>query len=79
MFLIVNNDGKCILVAFIGKPRWEAGWPFLSYDNEEIISKIREHLTDKFANINFSFERIITTYNINQINDIKNKVKNQMV
>jgi len=75
VFLIVIIDERRILVVFIGKPQWEAGWPFLSHDNEETISKIREHFTKKFSNVNFSFERIITTYNINQINDIKEKVK----
>lgn len=25
-------------VVFIGKPQWEAGWPYLGYNNEMCIS-----------------------------------------
>ncbi len=26
-----------IYIIFIGKPQWEAGWPYLGHDNEIII------------------------------------------
>ncbi|MFO7796954.1 MAG: hypothetical protein R6W84_12465 [Promethearchaeia archaeon] len=61
-----------IPIVFIGKPQWEAGWPYLGFDNNEFVDSITNHIQNKFPEINFLQNEIITTYNEELIEKIKN-------
>ncbi len=71
----MNRKQIQIQVVFIGKPQWEAGWPYIGYDNEELINNIMEHLTITFPDIIFHQKDIITTYNAPLVNNIKNSLE----
>ena len=67
---MTSKDIK-IQVIFIGKPQWEAGWPYLGYDNLNLINLIKEHLIEKFPNIEFNWGEMITTYDKPLVETIK--------
>jgi hypothetical protein len=64
-----------IEVVFIGKPQWEAGWPHIGYNNENLMNSIKQHFDSIFNGIIFSFEHLITTYNASLVNQIKEEIK----
>ncbi|MHA1688467.1 MAG: hypothetical protein ACTSUN_03900 [Promethearchaeota archaeon] len=64
-----------IHVIFIGKPQWEAGWPYLGHNNEITINSIISHLKEKFKNVEFSGKEFVNTYNEKSITPIKNGIK----
>ena len=63
-----------IQVIFIGKPQWEAGWPYLGYDNSKLINKIKEYLIKKFPSVAFNWGDIITFYDKVLIDRIKENI-----
>jgi len=63
-----------ILVVFISKPQWEAGWPYLGYDNDDIIKPIQNRLRENFSNIDFIWGGLITSYDHNLMTSIKNYI-----
>ncbi|MFX1596762.1 MAG: hypothetical protein ACFFBK_11945 [Promethearchaeota archaeon] len=67
-------DNIKIQVVFIGKPQWEAGWPYLGYDNLKLINKIREHLIKSFPKITFNWGNIITSYDRLLVDSIKENI-----
>jgi len=71
----MNNKDVKIEVVFIGKPQWEAGWPYLGFDNNKTIDSIRKHLNEKFNKIEFNYSEIITTYDNELVNQIKRDIK----
>ncbi len=71
---MINREIKIELI-FIGKPQWEAGWPYIGYNNESLITSIKDHLHNKFPEIKFSNSNIITTYDIKLVNEIKDAIK----
>ncbi|MFX1452931.1 MAG: hypothetical protein ACFFCM_18995 [Promethearchaeota archaeon] len=71
----MSND-ITIQVVFIGKPQWEAGWPYLGYDNQKIINEIKELLIKKFPNIVFNWGSLITTYDKPLVDNIKENIRN---
>ncbi|NHJ22718.1 MAG: hypothetical protein EAX91_17375 [Candidatus Lokiarchaeota archaeon] len=60
-----------IVVVFIGKPQWEAGWPYLGYDNNITINSVKNHLNSRFSEITFKYSEIVTTYDSELIKQIK--------
>ena len=64
-----------IEVVFIGKPQWEAGWPHIGYNNDNLINSIKEHLDSTFTGITFSYTHLITTYDGDLVNQIKEEIK----
>lgn len=64
-----------IHTVFISKPRWEVGWPYLGFDNEEFSKKTMKLLKKRFKDIEFCGGDIITKYENNQMKIIKDKVK----
>jgi hypothetical protein len=63
-----------IQVIFIGKPQWEAGWPYLGYDNTIIIKEIQDSLISSFKDAEFAWNELISTYDEKLINKIKSDV-----
>jgi hypothetical protein len=64
-----------IQVIFISKPRWEAGWPYLGFDNDNLINKLKSNLIQNFHDIEFLWsEDIVTTYNVNLVESIKKSI-----
>jgi len=61
-------------VVFIGKPQWEAGWPYLGYDNLKLITMIKDHLLEKFPTIEFNWGEMITTYDKSVVETIKENI-----
>ncbi len=64
-----------IQLIFVGKPQWEAGWPYIGYNNELLIKSVNDHLNSKFPEILFSNSDVITTYDVNLVNEIKETIK----
>jgi hypothetical protein len=60
---------------FIGKPQWEAGWPYLGYDNSKLTKEIKELLIQKFPNIAFNWGTMITSYDKLLVENIKEEIK----
>ncbi|MEM2986469.1 MAG: hypothetical protein QXV60_00005 [Nitrososphaerota archaeon] len=60
---------------FIGKPRWEGGWPYIGFDNEALIKNTLEKLREKFPNIDFLGGEMIEKYDKNLIEKIKTNIK----
>jgi len=58
----VSLNNINIQIYFIGKPQWEAGWPYLGYDSEPLKSSILDHLSKRFPDVKFNSSDIITTY-----------------
>ncbi|MFX1287537.1 MAG: hypothetical protein ACFFFY_03110 [Promethearchaeota archaeon] len=71
----MNDKNINIEVVFIGKPQWEAGWPYLGYDNDKTINSIKKDLNEKFSEIDFNYNDIITTYNSELIRQIKEDIE----
>ncbi|RLE76516.1 MAG: hypothetical protein DRJ44_03940 [Thermoprotei archaeon] len=65
-----------MLVVFISKPQWEVGWPFLGFDNDRFKAKIMEKLQDRFKDVEFIDEGVITRYQAEKLNEIKEKAEN---
>jgi hypothetical protein len=63
-----------ISIVFIGKPQWEAGWPFLGYDNKQIIESTLNFLGKRFSDIEFISHGLIGKYVQAEIDTIKNGV-----
>jgi len=70
----MNRKKIQIQVVFIGKPQWEGGWPYIGYDNKELMDNIMEHLTARFPEMIFHQNDIITTYDAQLVNKIKNNL-----
>ncbi|MBN2157245.1 MAG: hypothetical protein JW776_14465 [Candidatus Lokiarchaeota archaeon] len=58
----MTTEKKKIHVVFLGKPQWEAGWPYLGYDNDSFMRNVLSLLRQKFPHIIFTQDTIITTY-----------------
>ncbi len=63
-----------IQVVFIGKPQWEAGWPYLGYDNFKLIDEIKERLIKKFPNVAFDWGSMIISYDKVLVDNIKENI-----
>ncbi|TFG04442.1 MAG: hypothetical protein EU539_10795 [Promethearchaeota archaeon] len=61
-------------VVFIGKPQWEAGWPYIGYDNEQLTNEILNHLNETFPNLNFTHNEMIGIYDDELIKKIKDNI-----
>ncbi len=64
-----------ICIVFISKPKFEAGHPYIGFDNEEYKKFVLDKLRSKFKDIEFLDEEIITKYDSSLIEKIKNDVK----
>ena len=72
----MKNSNINIHVVFIGKPQWEAGWPYIGYDNEELMQSILHHLKKEFPDINFSNNEIVGIYDEELVKTIKKNILN---
>ena len=70
----MNNDIINLHTVFIGKPQWEAGWPYIGYDNEKLIENIINHLKQKFPLINFTYNEMIGIYEEELVKKIKENI-----
>ncbi|MGQ4876368.1 MAG: hypothetical protein ACP6IY_20080 [Promethearchaeia archaeon] len=70
----MSSNKVNIQTIFISKDQWEAGWPYLGYDNEIAKKSILEHITNKFPEIEFRSNEIITTYDEKLIEIIKEDI-----
>ncbi|TFF97022.1 MAG: hypothetical protein EU547_05480 [Promethearchaeota archaeon] len=71
----MEDDKLKIELIFIGKPQWEAGWPYIGFNNEELIENITKHLNDTFSEIIFHPNELITTYRPDLIEKIRSNLK----
>ena len=63
-------------IVFIGKPRWEGGWPYVGYDNEPIKIQILEFVNQNFPDIECNPNEMVTTYNEQIVSKIKENISN---
>nr|MDO8087449.1 hypothetical protein [Candidatus Sigynarchaeum springense] len=68
------KDKPQIHVVFIGKPQWEAGWPYLGYDPGNIQGVIMDRLGKQFPGVEFSKSDLIATFDKNLNESIKGRV-----
>ncbi|MGQ4876022.1 MAG: hypothetical protein ACP6IY_18305 [Promethearchaeia archaeon] len=71
----MSSNKVIIQTIFISKDQWEAGWPYLGYDNEIAKKSILEHITNKFPEIEFRSNEIITTYDEKLMETIKEDIR----
>ncbi len=64
-----------ICVVFISKPNFEAGHPYIGFDNENYKKTVLERLRAKFKGLEFVDEEIVTRYNPDLMRKIKDDVK----
>lgn len=64
-----------ICVVFISKPDFEAGHPYIGFDNEEYKRTVLERLRTRFRDLEFVNEETVTKYNPDQMKKIKEDVK----
>lgn len=60
---------------FIGKPQWEAGWPYVGFDNESLIKNTLKRLRKEFPDIDFLGGEMIERYDQKIIDKIKRALK----
>jgi hypothetical protein len=70
----MNNDIINLHTVFIGKPQWEAGWPYIGYDNDKLIENIINHLKQKFPLINFTYNEMVGIYDEELVKKIKENI-----
>ena len=70
---MTSNNIK-IQVVFIGKPQWEAGWPYLGYDNLKLINEIKKRLIETFPTVAFNWGNMITSYDKVLVSNIKEEI-----
>ncbi|MBN2153169.1 MAG: hypothetical protein JW839_17075 [Candidatus Lokiarchaeota archaeon] len=63
-----------IHAVFIGKPQWEAGWPYLGYDPGNIQGVIIDRLVGRFPGVEFSRSDMITTLDKGLNESIKGRI-----
>ena len=70
----MSEENIKIVIVFIGKPQWEAGWPYLGFDNNTTIDSIKKHLNEKFSEFKFKYCELVTTYNSELVKQIKEDI-----
>ncbi|MFW9938717.1 MAG: hypothetical protein ACFFD5_13800 [Candidatus Thorarchaeota archaeon] len=65
-----------VQVVFIGKPKWEAGWPHFGYDNEELQNRILNTLFEAFPDVDFIVSKMIMENDPILLNEVKNDSNN---
>jgi len=64
-----------ICCVFISKPKFEAGHPYVGFDNEAYKRSVFERLRAKFEDIDFVDEEVVTKYRSDLMQRIKGDVK----
>ena len=64
-----------ICAVFISKPKFEAGHPYVGFDNEEYKRSVLERLRARFEGIDFVDEEVITKYRSDLMQKIKEDAK----
>ena len=64
-----------ICAVFISKPKFEAGHPYVGFDNEKYKRSVLERLRAKFEDIDFVDEEVITKYSSGLMQKIKGDAK----
>ncbi|MCX8189364.1 MAG: hypothetical protein N3F64_06600 [Nitrososphaeria archaeon] len=64
-----------ICLAFISKPKFEAGHPYVGFDNEEYKKFVLDTLKTRFDDITFIEHDVITFYNKDLVEKIKSDAK----
>ncbi len=70
----MTSNNINIQVIFIGKPQWEAGWPYLGYDNLILINEIKRCLIETFPTVAFNWGAMITSYDKALVDNIKENI-----
>jgi hypothetical protein len=70
----MSSNNITIQIFFIGKPQWEAGWPYLGYDSEPLKDSILEHLNNRFPEVKFKSSDIITAYDERLMKKVKEEI-----
>jgi len=64
-----------ICLAFISKPKFEAGHPYVGFDNEEYKNFVLKTLKTRFNDIVFVDNEVITRYDKDLIEKVKSDAK----
>ena len=70
----MSSNNVDIKIFFIGKPRWEAGWPYLGYDSNPLKNSILDHLSNRFPDVKFNSSEIITAYDEKIMGNAKSEI-----
>ena len=57
----MTSKENSVHVVFIGKSQFEAGWPYLGFDNEKKINETFNILKEKYPTVNFTKSSMITS------------------
>ncbi|MGB9880150.1 MAG: hypothetical protein ACPLRM_05240, partial [Anaerolineae bacterium] len=64
-----------IRTVFISKPNWEAGWPYLGFQNEPVRDMVLERLAKRFPDVQFTGGDIITKYEATEVERVKREIE----
>ncbi|MGC8787024.1 MAG: hypothetical protein ACP5Q1_06325 [Anaerolineae bacterium] len=64
-----------IRTVFISKPNWEAGWPYLGFQNEPVRDMVLERLAKRFPDVQFTGGDIITKYEATEVEKVKREIE----
>nr|MBC7244462.1 hypothetical protein [Chloroflexota bacterium] len=64
-----------IYTVFISKPNWEAGWPYVGFENEQVQAATLERLKKSFPDIEFTGGEIVTKHEPAEVERIKREIK----
>jgi len=63
-----------IHVVFLGKPQWEAGWPYLGYNNDTFIATTLTYLKEHYSHVEFSVDSMIVSNDHNAVEANQNLI-----
>ncbi len=72
----MKNNKKKIHLVFIGKPQWEAGWPYMGYDNDSLINSVLNELKERYPRVIFSIDSMVTSHDENAVKVNQNSIQN---
>ncbi|MBC7261299.1 MAG: hypothetical protein H5T63_04720, partial [Chloroflexi bacterium] len=64
-----------IHTVFISKPNWEAGWPYLGFENEPVRATTLERLEKRFPDVAFTGGEIVTKYEPEEMEKVKREIE----
>jgi len=70
-----NFQDMKICTVFISKPKFEAGHPYIGFDNENHKKTVLDRLRSRFSDLDFVDEEIVTKYDAGLMKKIKDDAK----
>ena len=63
-----------IRTLFISKEGWQAGWPYVGFDNEQVRSSVLGRLRERFPETDFTGGEVLTDYEPTEMGRIRREI-----